>query len=920
MKYLLFVFLLVSLVYSEKTYSWGLNSNGQLGLGDLSNKDKPSLINSDNMKYVYSGYTFSFYITNDDKFYGFGSNGNYELGMENQTEYHIPTENKLLSNLNITSISSGKSHVLVMTNNSLIYGFGYNLNGELGLSNNTMFIKTPVLIDFFKNKNVTFICSGFSHNLILVESSELYSYGLNTYGQLGHGDTISRNTPTRINFFNTKNITIVDCGGDSAFVYTSDDKKLWVFGYNGGKFGLGDNGHRYSPVENTFFTSKPISKISMGNIYSMVLTKTNILYSFGKNGFGQLGLGDVVNRVSPVQVSFFNDKTIIEIYSNYDFSYVMVTDQVNQKLYGFGYNTNGALGLGDTANKQTPTEITGFTKNFLINNKLHLSNAQHTLYSPDYHCYSKKSSNPSVCSGNGQCSDLNLCICNKGYYYSSENCVPCAKNTYSNVTGAISSSTCKSCPTNSYSALSECVFCQPGTYLYNSTCFNCPKGTYQPNDGKDNELYAIGKESCLFCPVGYYNDENGKGICKSCISNCYTGATTNNETRLANDTQLDIYDPLLQLFEKMDINTIVFRYVKFAFLALLVLPLLCVIAFLWLFSHLIFKKPKFDYLFSKQHYIKDNTTVNKKKTKFGEICTGIVIITVFIIGFAVLIDFFVDNRVVKNNFAFVANRDIRADLQINLTVSNGIEFCSKTTFDVKNIISFGKLYKTQNENDGHCNIQIYCTNCSLLNTFQDVYIHFTSDTSYASTNSFSYNFSLNSVIYETPFLVKGVVIPSSGKMIHGKDPTILSLSIVRTKYTKLFASFMSGLWHAIDILYKMPDLIYYGYIISHETTTIKESDALISGSGFIIHFALKKNDNTYITQEENKLTFSNLIAILVSLTSAVVILNTFGFKIISYLKTVISDFIENKKKKKQENEIKTAISDLELVDANTEKE
>jgi len=72
---------------------------------------------------------------------------------------------------------------------------------------------------------------------------------------------------------------------------------------------------------------------------------------------GQLGLGDTTNRISPTEISFLNGKNITQLVTGYDHIFAISKEG---KIYGFGYNGMGQLGLGDTSNRLTPNEVAFF--------------------------------------------------------------------------------------------------------------------------------------------------------------------------------------------------------------------------------------------------------------------------------------------------------------------------------------------------------------------------------------------------------------------------------------------------------------------------------------------------------------------------------------------------------------------------------
>ena len=87
-------------------------------------------------------------------------------------------------------------------------------------------------------------------------------------------------------------------------------RTLWVWGNNGqGRLGLGDVANRSSPVQVGSLTTWTAIVGTQRN--SFALKSDGTLWTWGHNGYGQLGLGDVANRSSPVQVGTGVNWTLI---------------------------------------------------------------------------------------------------------------------------------------------------------------------------------------------------------------------------------------------------------------------------------------------------------------------------------------------------------------------------------------------------------------------------------------------------------------------------------------------------------------------------------------------------------------------------------------------------------------------------------
>ena len=63
------------------------------------------------------------------------------------------------------------------------------------------------------------------------------------------------------------------------------------------------------------------------------------LYAFGRNNNGQLGLGDTAGRSSPVQVGSLGDWKVVSGGNNWS-----VAVKTNGTLWAWGYGSTGSLG------------------------------------------------------------------------------------------------------------------------------------------------------------------------------------------------------------------------------------------------------------------------------------------------------------------------------------------------------------------------------------------------------------------------------------------------------------------------------------------------------------------------------------------------------------------------------------------------
>jgi alpha-tubulin suppressor-like RCC1 family protein len=343
--------------------------------------------------------------------------GSY-MGGENSLNYKDP-------NAGWQDISAGNYHSLGIKNGEL-YSFGHNTFGQLGNSSNEHSV-SPVKVgtksDWVKVK------AGNYHSLALDSSGALWSFGANNYGQLGLGDNINRNIPTKVSGvwqafedFNFSNLSSSSSVGfdDEKFVfnysankqYNYEDRYLLSNGtyvisgvpsglpiailndgkqnlisysginYHGSKTvtGTTNNGtynfywgnvtvkvsgdfekvstytynSGYMGGENVFYYNRTLnswSDMSAGVDYSIALDSSNKLWAFGKNDHGQLGLGDDSPRRLPAKLPLSNWQSV-----DAGAHHALVVNS-SKELWSFGKNNNGQLGLGDNADRYEPTKV-----------------------------------------------------------------------------------------------------------------------------------------------------------------------------------------------------------------------------------------------------------------------------------------------------------------------------------------------------------------------------------------------------------------------------------------------------------------------------------------------------------------------------------------------------------------------------------
>ena len=124
------------------------------------------------------------------------------------------------------------SNVFYITFDDKCYGFGSNINGVLGFGNYFV-VEKPQIIEEFCNKNIIEFYNGFDFVIALNTENELHCCGRNNVGQLGIGcrNGLSDYFKPIRNLFNLNNeqtIKQISCGSSHTLVLTNTWCDIWL--------------------------------------------------------------------------------------------------------------------------------------------------------------------------------------------------------------------------------------------------------------------------------------------------------------------------------------------------------------------------------------------------------------------------------------------------------------------------------------------------------------------------------------------------------------------------------------------------------------------------------------------------------------------------------------------------------------------
>ncbi|PNW71667.1 hypothetical protein CHLRE_16g663876v5 [Chlamydomonas reinhardtii] len=191
--------------------------------------------------------------------FGNADHGRLGLGATTLSSVMTPRVNLALARYDLENLAAGGAHTVVVTRGGLVFTFGLNTRGQLGHSAEADSAAEPgnVLLP----EPVAAVAAGDAHTACLTESGRVYTFGCNASGQLGVGrDAIP--------------------GGRS---------------------------HSARPMLVEALTGQRVVSVAAGAAHSLAVTDSGRLYAWGLGDHGRLGLGPPPSAASSSNSSCGSD-------------------------------------------------------------------------------------------------------------------------------------------------------------------------------------------------------------------------------------------------------------------------------------------------------------------------------------------------------------------------------------------------------------------------------------------------------------------------------------------------------------------------------------------------------------------------------------------------------------------------------------
>lgn len=284
-----------------------------------------------------------------------GNNNFGQLGLGNRTKYSSPKQVGSLTTW--AKLNTGNSsNSFAIKSDGTLWSWGYNSSGQLGLGNTTYY-SSPKQVGALTN----WLSISSSATVAAIKTDgTLWTWGDNNTGGLGQGNTTSYSSPKQVGALT--GWSKVSSGNNNFIVAVKTNGTLWSCGYNQyGSLGDGTSTNKSSPVQVGSLTNW--ADVSCGDYHSIAVKTDGTLWAWGLNDNGQLGLGNTTySYSSPKQVGSLTTWSIISAGGRQSFS--IKTDGT---LWSWGQNAYGQLGLGNRTYYSSPKQVGALTNWSKIN-------------------------------------------------------------------------------------------------------------------------------------------------------------------------------------------------------------------------------------------------------------------------------------------------------------------------------------------------------------------------------------------------------------------------------------------------------------------------------------------------------------------------------------------------------------------------
>ncbi len=287
----------------EKLRCWGLNREGQLGYGDTKARTKPEFLEialgvGRVAKQVVVGAWHTCALLDDKSAKCWGKNDRGQLGYGDGIARQTADSKSIDvgSGRNIRWIGAGDAFNCALLDNDTVKCWGDNAFGQLGYGDKNPRNAPPQqTVNFGAGRVAKALALGPASACALLDNDAVKCWGKNDVGQLGYGDTISREAPPTevLDFGAGRRAKAVFMGMGSSTCAILDNNAATCWGDNSqgqlgdGKSGAGNGQTKPPTTPIDLGLGRTAKALSLGISHTCAILDNDTIKCWGKNNVGQ---------------------------------------------------------------------------------------------------------------------------------------------------------------------------------------------------------------------------------------------------------------------------------------------------------------------------------------------------------------------------------------------------------------------------------------------------------------------------------------------------------------------------------------------------------------------------------------------------------------------------------------------------------
>jgi alpha-tubulin suppressor-like RCC1 family protein len=338
---------------------WGSNLFGELGTGSTTSSPVPVPVAGlpGPMRVVAAGLSHTCAISAADGAWCWGDNVDGQLG-DDSDEMRLQPVAVVSLGTGVDDLAVGDLHSCAVRSTGQVWCWGRNTSGQLGDASQ---LRRQVPVQVSGLNGAVQVDGGAQHTCARRDNGQAFCWGGNGTGALGDGSVATRLTPAMVQ---VSQVVDIGTGNDHSCALRSGGR-LWCWGSNGfGALGDGSRSVALQPLP-VAATGPSIQEVAMGTAHTCVRPSDGPVRCWGGNNRGQLGDGTVLQRLqpSPVVGSWQSARTLV---ARGDSTCVIgdPTSALDPRgvgsapLHCWGHNNFGQLGVGGLVDPLSPVLVT----------------------------------------------------------------------------------------------------------------------------------------------------------------------------------------------------------------------------------------------------------------------------------------------------------------------------------------------------------------------------------------------------------------------------------------------------------------------------------------------------------------------------------------------------------------------------------